>query len=420
MSLSIVTPGETRTRVRRTPNFPLAGTLKPYGLYPVMATPVLPGETLEGFEMKRRMISMPIRNPLVGAWLETWLVYVKITDWDPDLAQMFLSVDYSTTGYTSAGNEPRYFSKTGQIRWIQAATETVWREFFADQSELDSAIPEIDGVPMVKRRSYDWTHNLMFTPADLEPEDLPSNPEGQLTGMQIMALAGMTELTYEKYLQQYGVSEKAAAKVAGKPEILRYIQEWATPTNQIDPSTGAPSSAWAFSGPVKADKAKRFDEPGFLVVLQAVRPKMFNRQLDASRVGELWGFADFFPSYNLTDPAAGIIEVSLNDPPFATGVHGGAATPEHVLIDSRDLLTRGEQFVNDWDGPYRLPEITTQTNILEATSLATMRGYYPLLGDINALFTENTAETPVEARRRLYYEGIATMEIRGHVKDTTL
>ena len=80
MAMQIVTPGETRTRVQRQPNFPMAGTMKPYGLYPMMITPVLPGETLLEFEMKRRTLSMPVRHPLVGAWLETWLVYVKLTD----------------------------------------------------------------------------------------------------------------------------------------------------------------------------------------------------------------------------------------------------------------------------------------------------------------------------------------------------
>ena len=65
MSLSIVTPGETRTRVSRSPNFPLAGTMKPYGLYPAMITPVLPGETLTEFEIKRRVLSMP---PASACW----------------------------------------------------------------------------------------------------------------------------------------------------------------------------------------------------------------------------------------------------------------------------------------------------------------------------------------------------------------
>ena len=40
--------------------------------------------------------------------------------------------------------------------------------------------------------------------------------------------------------------------------------------------------------------------------------------------------------------------------------------------------------------------------------------------DVNNLFFENTKQTPDEKRRCLYYEGIVSLVIRGHVKDTTL
>lgn len=420
MSMQIVTPGQTRTRVRRSPSFPLAGTFKPFGLYPVMATPVLPGETMESFQMKRRVISMPIRHPLFGCWLETWLVYVKLTDIAPELATMFLSQDMATTGFTAGSSSDRFFVRAGQIDYLRLAVNKIWDHYFADESEKGVAPPTIDGVPLVKRRAYDWTHNLMFTPDDLVVEDLPSNPEGQLTGLDLATMMGMSELTYSKYLQQFGVSSQSAAVVQSAPEILRYTQGWVTPVNQIDPSSGAPSSAWAWSDDVTSDKAKRFDEPGFLICLQSARPKMLTDALRYSYLGNMWGFADFFPSYNLADPAAGIKQVMSDDPAFldAFGPDGGSALG--MLYDHRDILSRGEQFVNDWAGPYRLPTISTQRAPTDTTPVQTIRGLYPSEADVNAIWTEATAETPNDARRRFYYEGIASVTIRGHVKDTTL
>lgn len=420
MSMRIVTPGETRTRVRRNPNFPLAGTFKPFGLYPVMAHPVLPGETLEAFRMKRRVIGMPIRHPLFGCWLETWLVYVKLTDIDHALAEMFISTEMATTGFTASASNDRTFVRAGQVDYIGLALRKVWDWFFADESEKGSAPPTIDGVPKVKRRAYDWTHNLMFTPDDLQVDDLPSNPEGQLTGVDLMTMMGMSEITYAKYLQQYSVSAKSAAAVMSAPEILRYVQSWTTPVNQIDPSSGAPSSAWAWSDDVTAEKPKRFDEPGFLIVLQSARPKMLTDATRYSFIGNMWGFADFFPAYNLTDPAAGIKEILTDDPAFldAFGPDGGSALS--LLYDHRDILSRGEQFVNDWGGPYRLPTLTTQRAPTDTTPVQTLRGLYPSESDINSLWTEATAEVPNDARRRFYYEGICDLSIRGHVKDTTL
>lgn len=416
--MSIVQPGEARQRVIRNPNFPMAGRMKPYGLYPQMITPVLPGETLMEMDLKQRVISMPVRHPLFGAWLERWLVYVKLTDIDPSLAEMFVSTNMATTGFTAGASNARYFSKSGQIDWMGLCMKRIWETYFADESEMDGPMPTIDGVPMRGRKHVDWAHNLMFTPEDLDPTQLPSNVEGQLTGMQIMAMAGMTELTYEKYLQQYSVSAKDAASLRGNPEILRYVPSWTTPTNAIDPATGAPSSAWAWGDTVKAEKPVRFNEPGFLVLVASIAPKMFSDAMDASRVGSMWGFQDWFPSYNLSDPAAGIIEIDADDRSFKTSF--GAAASK-LLVDHRDLLSRGEVFVNHaWDdGPYYIPRITSQTAVGNP-ALQTLRGKYPSLDDINNLFFENTLQSPQEKRRCAFYEGICSMTIRGHVKDTTL
>jgi len=419
--MQIVQPGETRTRVKRSPNFPLAGTLKPFGLYPMMLLPVLPGETLESFDLNLRCISMPVRHPLFGAWHETWVAYVKFTDIDLALAEMFISTTMATTGFTAAADSDRYFTAAGQVRWAQMCTETVWRHYFADDSERYGTIPTIDGVPMIKRRNVDWTHNLMFKPAALVEADLPSNPEGQLTGVDIMSMMGLSELTYEKYLQQYGVSEKATNQVSGRPEILRYAQSWTVPTNQVEPSNGAPSSAWTWQSKLSADKPKRFDEPGFLIVLQAVRAKMLSDALRYSITGEMWGFADFFPAYNLSDPAAGLKVIKTDAKPFkaAFGPDGGSALS--MLYDHRDILSRGEQFVNAWsNSPYYIPMITGQVGVTTGDTNQELRGQYPLLADVNNLFVENLQGSPVEARRTCYYEGIASCTIRGHVKDTTL
>ena len=113
------------------------------------------------------------------------------------------------------------------------------------------------------------------------------------------------------------MSSAAAAKTLRAPEILRYSQQWVVPTNQIDPTTGAPSSAWVWSEDMKADKPKRFDEPGFLVLLSCVRPKMFSDAMRYSFVGNLWGIADFFPVYNLDNPAAGVKEIKTDDRAFS-------------------------------------------------------------------------------------------------------
>lgn len=409
--LQIVTPGQTRTRKRREPQFPLAGTMKPYGLYPLFASPVLPGETLSSAELKYRVISMPIRHPLVGAWLETWLVYVSLTDIDNGLAEMFIKEDVATTGFTAPAERPRFFTPSGKIDYLKLATDRVISAYFRDEGETGDR--RIDTVPLLRRANWDWAQNLMFRPDELDPSLLPSAlPEdGTYTPLEIMRMAGMSEITYERYLTQYGVSKKQAMKEAREPEILRYTRSWTLPTNTIDPGTGRPSSAWAWSETLKAEKAKRFDEPGFLIWFGAIKPKLYDKSFSGSLISSLWGFADWFPVYNLDDPAGGIKELEAG---FVTNSSG-----ETLLYDHRDLLSHGEAFVNNWDGPYRLPQMAARNITSESLSVQDVRHHYPTEADINALFSESDQETPDPKRQTVYYEGIGSLQITGHVVDTT-
>lgn len=418
--LQIVQPGEVRRRVARTPQFPIAGTMKPFGLYPLWAHPVLPGETLKTSETKYRILSMPVKHPLAGAWCETWLCYVSLTDIDEALAQMFISDDVATTGFTASSDRPRFFTKSGQIDYLKLAVDRIATAFFRDEEEPGALAGTRvrDGVPVAGRQNWDWAQNLAFLPDDVVEADLPSAmPEsGTLTPLELMRASGMSEMTYEKYLAQYGVIERQAQKAARIPEILRYTRDWTVPVNTVEATTGRPSSAWAWSATVKAEKAKRFDEPGFLVMLACVRPKMFDPTLAASMIGNLWGFSDFFPVYNLNDPAAGLKGISANDPVFGTMT--GTETSERLWYDHRDLLTHGEAFVNDWNGPYALPQITSRT-ITDTSTYVDMRSRYPTDDDVNDLFVESDEETPQDARMRLYYEGIGSCTIAGHIADTT-
>lgn len=408
--LEIVQPGQTRTRKRRNPQFPMAGTMKPFGIYPLFASPVLPGETLQEGEMKYRVLSMPIKNPLVGAWLETWLCYVSLTDIDAGLAEMFIKEGVPTTGFAAPSDRPRFFTKSGKIDYLKLATDRVVSAYFRDEEEAGDR--RIDGVPLLRRQNWDWAQNLMFKPDAMDMTSMPSAlpDDGTYTPLEIMRMSGMSEVTYEKYLAQYGVAQKAAVEKAGLPEVLRYTRSWTLPTNNIEPTTGRPTSCWAWSETIKTDKAKRFDEPGFLIWFGAIRPKLFDRSFGQSLVGSMWGFQDWFPVYNLTDPAAGLKQL---DPGVVTST---AADP--LLYDHRDLLAHGESFVNDWTGPYRLPQLSPRA-ITDASTVQDIRGLYPSVADVDAMFVEADAETPDEARRRCYYEGIGSLTINGHVVDTT-
>ena len=392
-------------RFNRRPNFPIAGTMKPFGLYPLWITPVLPGETLQSQTTKMRVISMPILHPLGGSWLETWTVYVKFTDIDRELGQMFVSDTYSTTGYTAAADSARMFTKAGQIDWVQKCVDRIHTAYFVHDNETPRTI---DGVPQVKLNNVSWYQNLMFRPADeAVPVSDANDMYEHLQAWQMLQQMQMTELTYEKYLETFGV--RSVRQNVGDPEILRFSRSWTQPVNTIEPTTGAPSSAWAWSDEIKMEKAKRFDEPGFVLQIATIRPKLYQGNLGGSMVGNLWGFSDWYPSYTLSDPTSGVRDITGDDPVFDS-VAGGTGSDD-LIYDHRDLLSHGEQFVNTATHPYRLP-VSTGLDVTSGSSEPEdNRGEYCTSQDVDDLFAGET--------KICYYDGMASAVIAGHVTDTT-
>ena len=160
-NIQTILPGQTRTRHTRRPNFPIAGTMVPFGLYPIMVHPVLPGETLHNFESKFRCLSRPVKHPLAGCWLEHWLCYVKFTDLDRQFGEMFISDTYSTAGHTAGADKPRMFTKSGQIDWITKCVNRIHQAYFIHEHETARTI---DGVPLVKINQASWMQNALFQP----------------------------------------------------------------------------------------------------------------------------------------------------------------------------------------------------------------------------------------------------------------
>lgn len=400
------------TRTNRFPSFPCHGKIKPYGLYPVFLHPVLPGETLQAATVKLNVVSMPVKNPLVGCWLETWLVYVKLTDIDPDLGQMFISDSESSTSYEASADNERTFTKNGKIDWVQLCLNKFHASYFKHETEpVESSRTVETGIPKIKLNNKSWYQNFAYEDADVAvPTTDASDMYKHLQEYAILQQMSLTEMTYEKYLEQFGGSVARAAE--GDPEVLRFARSWTQPTNIVEPSTGTPTSAWVWSDDVTlGKKAKRFNEPGFILCCQAVRPKMYNSTVRATATGQLWGFSDWFPIYNLEDPTAGIKTIDTDDTIFeaASRTDPGEKT---MLYDHRDLLSHGEQFVNNWSDPEYAVPATSLQSFEDADNPETLRGEYALTADINSMFS-------VTADSFCNYDGIAMLTISGHVKDQT-
>ncbi len=411
VQVQVIQPGETRKRFHRRPNFPIAGSLRAFGLYPIMCHPVLPGETLKSTSAKWTVISQPLVNPFVGAWLESWLFYVKLTDLDRDLGQMFISDTYSTSGWTTGTGAEKYFSYTGGIDWIKKCTQRVHDAYFLSEGETPVTDDVDGGIRRVKLNNRSWYQNLMFEPAETALDVTGERDhDEQMTAWQMVQQMQMTELSYESYLEQYGVQSMRLG--IGEPEILRFSRSWTKPTNHVDPASGTPTSAWVWNDEMKLDKDKRFNEPGFVIMLACIRPKMYQAGQVASMISNMWGFSDWYPSYTLQDPAAGIKRIGTDDAVFLSTLNAAEGEVQ-LLYDHRDLLYHGEQFVNDASPQYALPTATGWSTIAAASDAA-VRGEYASNADIQSIFVGTAEDT-----EKILYEGIVGLTIAGHVTDTT-
>lgn len=393
-------------RKNRNPVFTLGGTIKPFGLYPLFIHPVLPGETMQNFTMKMHLASQPLKNPLGGAWWETWLFYVKLNDLGADLVEMFIKDGVSTTGHTAASDSSRHFVKTGQIDWVKKCTDLVHEHYFMHEGETARTT---DGVPKVKLNQKGWWQNLMQNEADAAvPTTDASDLYTHLQEYMILQQMGMQEMSYEKYIELFG--GRAAAAGQSKPELLLYDQRWKKPVNTINPSDGSPSSAWVWNEETKlGSKGKRFNEPGFVIAFQTIRPKMFQSHIRSSAVGRMWGFKDWFPVYTLDDPTASVETIANNDAIFEAAAYTNGGT--ELIYDRSDLLAQGEQFINDYSPPFDLP-LSSGMVVEGGGDPEDFRGEYCNDADVTALFASGTAN-------KCFYDGIAFATILGHVADNT-
>lgn len=407
-ALEIIQPGQTRTRKTRTPAFPIQGGFQPMGLYPYFFTPVLPGETLDRHTLKSTIVSAPVASPLSGAWLETWLFYVRITDIDPALSEMFIGTLTDPADYLAATDKPRYFTKSGQIDWCAMATKAVHDAFFINEGEATYMHP--DGVPMIKRINTDGFESAVFAETAPTPGTGPLEGEeisDQLYAFMRMRQMGMGITSYEDYLKTYGLTQAAPAAKRGEPELLSYRRYWTLPSNVISPEDGSATGAWYWRLDEKNEKNKRFVEPGFIVGYQAVRPKLLDAKIITSQASSLWGFQDWIPSYTLNDPAAGLRNV---DPLTQDWITPPGTSTKDVVIDHRDLLSHGEQMRNG-GGRFTAPT-TSFRDWSDSADLPKLRGEYVTTPDLTALWGN-------PASAGLDYDGIVTCTIKGHVVDQT-
>lgn len=392
-------------RGHRRPSVPFNLKTQPWQAQPFCIFPVLPGETMRKLSHLSRTVSDPVKNRLMGMHIEYSYFYVKHTDLADSASIIDMHLENAALpGGMKPAADIKYFHGAG-VNWLKLCLDRIVEWYFRDEGDV--AAHTIDGMPAVKVNQLGWWQSSKLASEAPASENLPGDVETLPPQFSAYATkydqwlkmvdAGMTEKTFEDYLASFGVrvaSDDRQDEEAGKPELLRHVRQWTYPTNTVDPSTGIPSSAVVWLSEHDASKDRFFKEPGFIVGVQVVRPKVHLSAFKGSVTGMMDRAEDWLPAI-------------LRDAPFTSVrvLYADQLTPdmgEAVWLDMKDLFLYGEQFRNHTDDVAGA-----------ALPSAGMNWEYPVEADAAALFVN-------AAKKYLWTDGIVTLDVASAVqKDTT-
>ena len=409
MRAPILKPVGKVGRKHRRPTHTFQVRHMPWTIQPFMIAPVLPGETLKNILLQSRAVTKPIKNGLVGWWLEHHFFYVKHRDLDARdlLTGMMLDPTANTDSLNTAADVKTYHRGTA-VNWVKLCLDRIVATYFRDEDEVATAFT-IDSMPVAQIGNNTWADSLVpedFFGASTDVE-LTVGADDKITGSEIdqtmrmwefLRANNLTDASYEDYLATFGIRSPPAEN--HRPELIRSVRNWSYPVNHVEPTTGVPASAVSWAVAERADKDRFFAEPGFIFGVTIVRPKVYFNKQTGSITSVMKDAISWLPAILSNDPYTSV-------KPFAAGTGPLPAATDGYWIDIKDLLLYGEQFLN-----FAVADTSANLVALPANNIRNKR--FPAKADVDGLFT-----AAADAGRVVEQDGICHLDILGHQVDTT-
>lgn len=423
---SYVMPAARQARRMRRPSHPFTLRQVPFVIQPFMIAPVLPGETLKGLLLQSRVVTNPIKHPLIGWWCEYYFFYVKLRDlYERDeMVKMVLDPAFNSAtaaasmGGTTDDRMMYYKGGAGTLNFVKACLKRVVDEYFRDEglvwNSAGTTIIEsgftLPVASFVGNNVWDSVHQAADVTAQdvvVEGPDTDTDVEASeiqkaMAQWELLRFNNLTQANFEDFIASYGVRPPSVE--LHRPELIRYVRDWTYPTNTIDPANGTPRSACSWSISERADKDRFFKEPGFVFGVTTVRPKVYLRNQEGTFAAVMSNIYSWLPKLLESDPMASRITVPDGIGPFPTGSDTGG-----YVVDIRDLLLYGEQFTNRGVA-------ATDNNFVpypNATLTYAGKRYPGLLADIQELFVTGASAYFYNA------DGVVNLQIATTIQDTS-
>lgn len=405
-------------RVPRNPQHTFQIRHRPWQIQPMLIAPVLPGETLKNLLLQARVVTDPIRNPLIGWWYEFYFFYVKHRDLAERaiVTEMHLNPAQDMSSLNQAATLNTYHAGPG-VDWVKLCLARVTEEYFRDDDE-EATTFAVDGLPLSKLALKEtWMDSLKDEAAipgtgnDHElpgqnpviPDGVPAGFENHFIQWEHMRALKLTDASFEDYLRSFGVNapRETLIEEINRPELIRYVRDWTYPSNTIDPVSGAPSSACSWGIAERADKDRFFKEPGFIFGVAVARPKVYVNKQKGAGVSMMNDAYSWLPAILQDQPYTSLKKFAFNAGPLS-----GTMAAGNYWVDLRDLLVYGDQFVN-----FALTEIDAG---FVALPTAAMQRKYVTAADMDGLFKSASPANKVRA------DGVVSMTIHSRIVDTSM
>lgn len=412
-----IVSGMTKTsRRNRSPKHNFQVRAKPWTIQPFVIAPVQPGETMTQALYQSRVVTDPIKNPLIGWWTEYYWFYVKLRDLDQRdvLTEMMLDPTEVVSGLNSAAKVPTYHQASAPD-FVDMCLKRVTEEYFRDEGEEFAApggVGVISTMPIAKavgpKANWHDSVELDTVLAARADNDLQNPNHDASDGLDQYAAAyermrqsRMIDMTYDEWLETFGVRVRQDEQ-QHIPEYLGHHREWQYPSNTVEPTTGVPTSAvsWAISH--RLDKDRYFREPGFIFGVTIARPKIYFSNQKSTAVEMLNSPEAWLPPLLGEAPWSSLKKFAATAGPLA-GL--GASPANDYWVDVRDLFTYGDQFVN-----FALTE--TDAGFVALPKVG-MNKHYVSDADRNALFVDGTG-----AKTLVRQDGVVNFTIKGSPQTT--
>lgn len=401
-------------RKMRHPQHPFQVAHEPWQIQPFFIAPVLPGETLKSLRLQARAVTDPIKNPLVGWWIEYYFYYVKLRDLGgrDDFANMMLDPTQSLSSYAQAAT-PAYFHAGAGISWVLECLKRVVEVDFRQEGEAWNAFT-YNSLPAAQIMQQNALQSAMTDTAraamadvdvDLDSDSTitASEVDKALYQWQLLRTQGMANMSFEDYLASYGVRPKATE--LHFPELVRYVREWTYPTNTVDPSDGSVASACSWKIQEGADKDRYFSEPGFLFGCSILRPKVYLSKYSSTLTDLMTNLYTWLPAVLRDDVNSSFVNVPQYSVDFGgNGTSTGPADSGGWWLDIKDLFLYGEQYVNF--------ALSASDKNLVALPASDLKRKYASTTDGDALFTSSAATT-------VRQDGIVSLSVASSTRETS-